>query len=362
MTSANSDSDPRMTPASVTIVILNWNGKALLEQFLPSVMATDYEAFTVLVVDNASTDDSISWLETNYPEVELLVHDQNYGFTTGNNMALPHVKTPYFVLLNNDVEVHPGWLRPLVELMESDENIASIQPKLLAYQDRTQFEYAGAAGGFIDWLGYPFSRGRLFDLTEPDEGQYEEPAEILWSTGACMLVRKAVTDRIGLFEDRYFAHMEEIDFCWRARNFGYRVMYHPGGVVWHLGGGTLPKTNPRKTFLNVRNSLATLLKNFPASQVPYKFFFRLVLDGVWGMRAVAKGDFATVLAIFKGHMAIYGSFGFWLKRRKEIYADLDRVDLPPKGYYPKSVVWQHFGKGVKRFWDLKGMPKKSGNG
>ncbi len=336
----------------VTIVILNWNGQSLLEQFLPSVLATNYPDFSVLLVDNGSTDNSLAWLAEHYPDVRTLPLKENHGFTTGNNLALPHVDTPYFVLLNNDVEVHPDWLTPLVECMEADPQVAAVQPKLLAYQERDRFEYAGAAGGYVDVLGYPFSRGRLFDVTEKDEGQYETPAEIFWSTGACMLVRKSVTDQIGLFEDDYFAHMEEIDFCWRAKNFGYKIMYHPGGVAWHLGGGTLPKTNPRKTFLNVRNSLVTILKNFPASSAWYKFYFRLVLDGVWAVRALLSGDFKTIGAIAKGHWAVFGRIGYWLKRRKEIYRDLDRIPRLEAGYYPKSVVWQHFVKGVKRWGDL----------
>lgn len=339
----------------VTLVILNWNGKSYLEQFLPSVLSTDYPDFTVLVVDNGSTDDSLEWLAAEHPAVETLALDQNYGFTTGNNKALPHIRTPYYVLLNNDLEVDPGWLRPLVECMDADESVAAVQPKLLAHHDKGRFEYAGAAGGYIDVLGYPFSRGRIFEVTEKDEGQYEEATPILWSTGSCMLIRKSVTDRIGLFEDRYFAHMEEIDFCWRAQNFGYKVMYHPGGTAWHLGGGTLPKTSPRKTFLNARNSLATLLKNFPASQVPHKFFFRLCLDGVWGVRSILKGEFAICWAIMRAHFSIYGSFGYWMKRRREIYRELDRVPKLKHGYYAKSIVWQHFVKGVKRFKDLPGI-------
>ncbi len=318
-------------------------------------MATDYEAFEVLVVDNGSTDDSLSWLSKHYPEVRQLALDKNYGFTTGNNLALPEVHTPYFVLLNNDVEVESGWLRPMVERMDEDAMVASVQPKLLAFQDKGQFEYAGAAGGFIDVLGYPFSRGRIFEVTEKDEGQFEEPCEIFWSTGACMLVRKSVVEEIGLFEDRYFAHMEEIDFCWRAKNYGYKIMYEPRGVAYHLGGGTLPRTNPRKTFLNVRNSLATLLKNLPASQLWYKFIFRLVLDGVWGVRSIARGEMKILWAIIRAHFAIYGSFGFWFRRRKEIYRELKRIPRHRSGYYTKSIVWQHFARGKKRFFDLKGM-------
>ncbi|MEM0999949.1 MAG: glycosyltransferase family 2 protein [Bacteroidota bacterium] len=339
----------------VTIVILNWNGRKFLEQFLPSVLATAYANFQVLVVDNGSTDDSIAYLQAEFPLVRLLELDRNYGFTTGNNKALPHVDTPYFVLLNNDVEVDPGWLGPMVEVMEADETVAAVQPKLLAYQDRDHFEYAGAAGGYLDVYGYPFSRGRLFECNEKDTGQYDAVQEIFWATGACMLIRKSVTDRIGLFEDRYFAHMEEIDFCWRAKNFGYKVMYTPHGKAWHLGGGTLPKSSPRKTYLNAHNSLATLLKNFPGRQVGYKLFLRLLLDGVWAIRALFQGDFATIGAIFKAHWKLFLSFGYWLKARRETYQEIERIPAQQSGYYRKSIVWQHFVRGIKSFTELPGI-------
>lgn len=341
--------------AEVTIVILNWNGRKLLEQFLPSVMATRYDNFEVLVVDNASTDDSLSFLASNYPEIKTLPLDRNYGFTEGNNKALPLISTPYYVLLNNDVEVDPGWLAPLIEVLERDETVAAAQPKLLAFQDRGQFEYAGAAGGWIDWLGYPFNRGRLFEKTEKDTGQYETEAEIFWATGACILIRKSVTDRIGLFETDFFAHMEEIDFCWRARNYGYKIMYSPKGVAWHLGGGTLPKTNPHKTFLNARNSILAMIKNFPLSQLWYKLPIRLMLDGVWGMRCLIRGEFGNLWAIVRAHWAIFFRIGYWWKRRKDTYRELGSIPGPDKGYYPHSIVWAHFAKGVQSFRDLPGM-------
>lgn len=319
---------------------------------MPSLKASTYPNMHVLVVDNGSTDDSLNFLMANYPDFELLAFDQNYGFTTGNNKALPYIKTPYYVLLNNDLEVSPGWLEPLVEMMEADPQIAAVQPKLLSFQERNKFEYAGAAGGFLDVLGYPFTRGRMFDTNEVDEGQYDEVEELMWTTGACMLVRKSVTDQIGLFEDRFFAHMEEIDFCWRAHNFGYKVMYQPKSTAWHLGGGTLPKTNPRKTYLNAHNSIATLLKNFPSNQVFIKFFLRLSLDGVWAMKALLGADFQTIWAILKAHINIYLHLGYWLRKRKETFAALDKIPKPKAGYYNKSVVWQYFIKGKKRFQDL----------
>lgn len=341
-----------MQPA-VTIVILNWNGKSYLEQFLPSVLATEYSNFSVLLVDNASTDDSVAWLKEQYPQVQVEVMDQNYGFTGGNNRALPYVKTPYYVLLNSDVEVEPGWLTPLVTMMESDPSIASIQPKVRAWHEKEKFEYAGAAGGYMDCYGYPFNRGRLFDITEKDEGQYDDPKEIFWATGACCLIRKEVSDRIGLFEERFFAHMEEIDFCWRAKNFGYRIMYCPDSIVYHVGGGTLKRENPFKTFLNVRNSLAANLKNLSGGKAFVKIWIRLILDGVWGVRSLLRGEFKTTWAIIRAHWAFFFSIPYWLKRKKEIYRDLDRIPPMGAGYYRRSIVWQHFAKKAKKFSELK---------
>lgn len=336
----------------VTIVILNWNGRKFLEQFLPSVVATRYENFEVLLVDNGSTDDSVAFVNAQYPELRLLELDQNYGFTEGNNKALPHVETPYYVLLNSDVEVEPDWLGPLVEVMEADPKVASVQPKLLAFHQKDHFEYAGAAGGYLDRLAYPFSQGRLFDVCEKDTAQYEQGKEIMWATGACCLIRKSVTDEIGLFEGRYFAHMEEIDFCWRAQNYGYKIWYTPKSKVYHVGGGTLKRENPFKTFLNVRNSLATLIKNFPSGQVWYKLLIRMSLDGIWGIRSLLRGEYRTTWAIIRGHWAIWGSLGYWIKRRKEIYRQLGKVPAPRAGYYKGSIVWQYFGRGKRKFSDL----------
>lgn len=339
-------------PTQVTIVILNWNGKGFLEKFLPSVLATEYPDIHILLADNASTDDSVEFVRTTYPTIEVLELEENYGFAEGNNRALPHVKTPYYVLLNSDVEVTPDWLGPLVELMDSDENIASIQPKIRAFHAKDNFEYAGASGGYMDALGYPFCRGRIFDVTEPDTGQYDSIEQIGWATGACCLIRKSVTDRIGLFEERYFAHMEEIDFCWRARNFGYKIMVEPQSVVYHVGGGTLKKTNPRKTYLNARNSLITMFKNFPFWQMIWKVYVRLWLDGVWAARSLTRGEFAIIWAIAKSHWAVFFSLPYWWKRRRQIYKELDQFPKPGKGYFADSAIWWHFVKGIKKFSDL----------
>lgn len=345
-----------MKPA-VTIVILNWNGKHWLETFLPSVTATTYQPHEVLVVDNGSTDDSIAFLQEAYPQVRLLAFDRNHGFTDGHNLALPHIHTPYVALLNSDVEVSPDWLQPLVDLMEATPDLASVQPKILAYHDKQSFEYAGASGGFIDALGYPFCRGRLFDSLEQDQGQYDQPMETFWATGACSLIRREVVDHIGLFEPSYFAHMEEIDFCWRAKNHGYRIMVQPRSHVYHVGGGALPQGNPRKTYLNVRNSLATLYKNLPEKGRFRRLLARLLLDGLWALQCLSKGELGTIAAIAKGHWHFFGKWRFWARRRAAIYPH-----NPPKqleeGVYRGSIVWAYFLRGKKTWAELMGAPER----
>lgn len=337
-----------MQHSTVTVLILNWNGRNWLEQFLPSVMATTYAHAQILVADNGSTDDSIAFLQKNYPAVRILQHAKNHGFTGGNNLAIPAIDTPYVALLNSDVEVSPDWLQPLVEQMDADPLVASVQPKILAQKQKTHFEYAGAAGGYIDRFAYPFCRGRIFDLTEEDQGQYNDVQEIFWASGACCLIRKSVIDEIGLFEERFFAHMEEIDFCWRAKNHGYKILVAPDSVVYHVGGGTLQKSNPRKTFLNIHNSLAMMYKNLPSSQIFPKIFMRLVLDGVWGVKLITAGEFKHTWAIIRAHFTFYSQLGFWRKRRDEIYPEKPK-SIPTQGYLRKSLVWQYFVRGKRIF-------------
>ncbi len=340
-----------MQPA-VTILLLNWNGKSYLEQFLPALLNSSYGNFTVLLADNGSTDGSVEYVKEFFPEVNLLVLGRNLGYTTGNNKALEQISSPYFVVLNSDVEVESGWLEPLVKMMESDPKIASVQPKLRSFHDRTKFEYAGGAGGFIDSWGYPFCQGRLFGETETDSGQYDKPREIFWATGACSLIRKSVSDQIGFFEDRFFAHWEEIDFCWRARNYGYRIVVEPRSVVYHVGGGTLSRQDPKKTFLNVRNSLATLVMNLPASELPIRIFVRLLLDGIWGMKAFWNNEFRVLFAIWKAHWVFYFGFFFWLKRRSQKYRKLEKFVPNSSGKYRGSIVWAHFKNKILTFTGL----------
>ncbi len=335
----------------VTIVILNWNGKHWLEKFLPFVVKTTYRPLEILVVDNGSTDDSVPFLKEEFPQIRLLEFEQNYGFTDGHNLALKHIDSPYIALLNSDVEVTPNWLEPLVMMMEQDMSIASVQPKIIAYHDRISFEYAGAAGGFLDHHYYPFCRGRIFDEVEKDKGQYDDPREVFWATGACSLLRQSVIEHIGLFESSFFAHMEEIDFCWRAKNFGYKIMVQPQSTVYHVGGGALPKGNPQKTYLNVRNSLGMMYKNLPSKELFPKIFSRLLLDGVWGIRSFLTWDFATIGAIIRAHFDFYARIPFWQKRRNEIYQHRSQ-QKHSSGFYSKSIVWQHFIKGKKKWKDL----------
>ena len=334
----------------VAVIILNWNGKKWLETFLPSVAQTSYPAAEIWITDNGSTDDSVAFVRAQYPQFKVLELDKNYGFTEGNNKSLPHIDAPFYVLLNSDVEVSPNWLEPLVECITADDSIAAVQPKLLAYHAKNHFEHAGGAGGMMDMLGYPLCRGRVFDTVEEDKGQFETPAEIFWATGACCLVRKSVSDEIGLFEPDYFAHMEEIDFCWRAKNKGYKIFYAPKSKVWHVGGGTLHKSNPRKTYLNIRNSLSTLVRNLPTQWIIPMVFARLCLDGVFGVVLMLKGDFPNIWAILRAHFAFYAQVPKWLRMRKSLWAG-QKLTLPQTGMLNKSVVWGYFVRGKKVFQD-----------
>ncbi len=336
----------------VTVLILNWNGKKWMEQFLPSVLSSTYPSLEIVVADNGSTDDSLAFLAANYPSIRTIVFEENHGFTEGNNRAVKQIDSPYIVLLNNDVEVESGWIEPLVAIMDARSEVAAVQPRIRAQLDKSSFEYAGAAGGYIDRFAYPFCRGRIFDTLEQDEGQYESVAEIFWATGACCMIRKSVIEKIGLFEPAFFAHMEEIDFCWRAQNAGYAIMCEPASVVYHVGGGSLPQGNPRKTFLNVRNSLAMMYKNLPTRNLFPRIFMRLVLDGVWGIRALFSWEWGTIWAIIRAHFDFYGKLGLWQQRRNELHAEKD-PQLPVTGYFSGSIVWEYFVKGKKIFRKLK---------
>ena len=340
---------PNAFLADVAIVILNYNGAHFLRKFLPGVLAHAAGA-RVVVADNASTDDSRALLQHEFPQVELLLFTENLGFCEGYNQALARLDSPFFVLLNSDVAVQPGWLPPLYALLQANPRIAAVQPKILAYDNPTLFEYAGAGGGYLDELGYPFCRGRLFDTLETDAGQYDDPRPVAWASGACCLVRATAWHAVGGFEPVFFAHMEEIDFCWRAQNAGYEVWYHGGGTVHHVGGGTLPKSNPHKTYLNFRNGLALLFKNAAPGELAGFFILRVILDWVAGLRFLAAGNWPEAQAVGRAHLHFFLRLGYWWRRRKLAQPRLLASQRP--GTYRGSVVWAYFGQGKKQFNQL----------
>lgn len=327
----------------IAIVILNWNGGELLRTFLPSVIQFSSDA-TIYVADNASTDQSIKILQTEFPSVKIIQNKANYGFAKGYNEALKFVEEPIWVLVNSDVEVSENWLQPVLEVFESDENIAVVQPKILDFKNKTAFEYAGAAGGFLDKYGFPFCRARLFDSIEKDSGQYDDITDIFWASGACFFIRKQVFWEMNGFDEDFFAHQEEIDLCWRINSKGYSIKYCGNSTIYHVGGATLQVESPRKTFLNFRNSLWMLTKNLPKEKLFIILFSRLVLDGVAGVRFFFQGYFAHVWAILKAHFYFYRFLRKNLKKRKK--ANL-------KYYYKiNSIIYSYFIKGKKTFAEL----------
>lgn len=342
-------------PDHVAVVILNWNGKKFLESFLPPVLAHSPEA-SVYVADNCSSDDSVAFLQAQFPQVNVIVNPANEGFAKGYNLALQQIQARYYVLLNSDVEVTAGWLAPLIHLMDAQPNIAACQPKILDYNQRNTFEYAGASGGFIDRYGYPFCRGRVFNDLEQDQGQYNESIETFWATGACMMVRAEAFHQAGGFDDVYFAHMEEIDVCWRMKNLGYQIYAEPASVVYHVGGGTLHKLSPRKTYLNFRNNLITFTKNASPGFLWLRILFRMVLDGVAAFKFLFEGNGAHFFAVIKAHGSYYAQLPATLRKRKAMKA-LPNFAHTTSGIYPKNIVYQHFIKSVKSYQGLMAVLK-----
>ncbi len=332
----------------VAIVILNWNGSKFLEQFLPSVVASTYSHKKIIVADNASTDDSISFLKNNYPEVSIILNPGNEGFAKGYNLALQQVTADYYVLLNSDVEVTPSWIEPIVSLMEADKKIAACQPKVLSYANRNQFEYAGASGGWIDKYGYPFCRGRIFEICETDEGQYDTVQPCFWASGAAMFVRAHLYQQQGGLDEFFFAHQEEIDLCWRLQLAGYSIYVQPASVVFHVGGGTLPKGNSRKTFLNFRNNLVMLYKNLPRPLVFFIIIFRMLLDVVAAYKALFTGDVRSFVAIAKAHLHFFEWVLF--HQKKSLFPGSREGTM--KGTYAGSIIWQYFIRKKNRFSEI----------
>lgn len=331
----------------VAVVILNYNGKKFLEEFLPNVIAnTNAEMAEIVVADNASTDGSVAFMQERFPSIRLIVNDFNGGFATGYNLALKQIEVEYFVLLNSDIEVTPQWIEPVIELMDSDPNIAACQPKILSYYDKEKFEYAGASGGFIDKYGYPFCRGRVFQHLEEDHGQYDDACEVFWATGACMFVRADLYLQHGGLDDSFFAHMEEIDFCWRMKNLGYKIYCCPQSKVYHIGGGTLPKSSARKTYLNFRNNLSLLYKNLPSNRVLWTIAYRIVLDWVAALKFLCGGGLKDYWAVIRAHFAFYRRIPSLRKVRKGLPKQLVGQ------VYQRNIVFENFLRGKKLYSEL----------
>jgi hypothetical protein len=335
-----------MAAPRVSIVIVSWNALPLVQTCLPSVAATDYPNLEIVLADNASTDGTAAWVAREYPSVKIVRHAQNLLFAAGNNRAIPHTTGDYVVLLNNDVEVPPGWLRPLVDTMESMPDVAAVQPKLLQYDDRGRFEYAGASGGFLDRLGYPFTRGRIFDTMEVDRGQYDDPRDVFWATGAALLLRRSALNEVGLLDPRFEMHMEEIDLCWRLQRAGYRVRVNPTSTVYHIGGASLPQGSPRKTYYNFRNSLLMLYKNLPDRAWRKTLALRCVFDVAAAASLLASGRTGEAWAVVRAYRDA--------RRMRRTYqgtrpAGTDPVVLPP---YRGILPVEYYLRGRTTFGDL----------
>ena len=332
------------------VVILNWNGQQYLRKFLPSVITHSRNA-EIWVIDNGSTDDSVKLIEEEFPTVSLLKLPKNLGFTGGYNEGLKQIPADYYVLLNSDIEVSENWLSRPIEILENNPKAAACQPKILSYNDKRNFEYAGAAGGFIDILGYPFCRGRLFHIVEEDKKQYDTEREIFWASGACFFVKADIYHAFGGLNSLFFAHMEEIELCWRMKNAGYSIHYTPESVVYHVGGGTLSNDNSFKSYLNFRNGLAMLYINLPSSRLFWIIFPRLILDGVAGLSYLLHGKPKNLIAIIRAHFHFYGMIGKLKTIRKEVQES--RVSPNMIGLYNKLLIFDFSILRKRRFDKLK---------
>ena len=330
----------------VAVVILNWNGREFLRKFLPSVIRYSKDIAEIIVADNASTDSSIEFLQDNFPQIRIIQNLTNGGFAKGYNDALSQVDADYYVLLNSDIEVTEKWIEPVIELMEKDPLVAACQPKLRWYLHPEKFEYAGAAGGFIDMYGYPFCRGRVFLHLEDDSGQYDDPKEIFWATGACLFVKAKLYHQFGGLDSDFFAHMEEIDFCWRLKNSGYKIMYCPDSVVFHVGGGTLPKKSSHKTYLNFRNNLSLLYKNLPDKLLFPVFLVRFPLDGLAAFKFLFDGGFGDFYAVMRAHLHFYRNFPILKRKRRSV------LHHQVSCIYYGHLLFDYFLKKKMTFQDL----------
>ncbi|MFN8431165.1 MAG: glycosyltransferase family 2 protein [Spirosomataceae bacterium] len=328
----------------VAVVILNYNGEKFLKDFLGNVVQNSQEA-DIYVIDNASVDGSLAFVSDNFSDVKIIRLKENLGFAGGYNEGLKEIPNPYFLLLNSDVEVTPNWLTPLILRIKSGQNIVAVQPKILDFRQKDRFEYAGAAGGFLDVFGYAFCRGRVFDSLEADHGQYDDARQIFWATGACLLIKSEIFKEFGGFDARFFAHMEEIDLCWRINNAGLQVFYEPKSTVYHVGGGTLHKSNPFKTFLNYRNNLAMMFKNLPGKYLIPIIFIRMILDGISALKFLKEGSFRDIWAIIRAHFAFYSWIPYLLKNRSSTFYAFPFL-------LKKSVVFEYFAKTRKTYQEI----------
>ena len=339
-----------MNSPGIAIVILNWNGQKLLGQFLPTVVKySQGENIDIIVADNHSDDDSVSFLAENFPQVKILQLEENYGFAKGYNVALQQIDAEFYILLNSDVEVTPGWIEPLIKQL-ADPTVAVVQPKVMSWLNKDEFEYAGAAGGFIDKLGFPFCRGRILNVTEKDEGQYDQVADIFWATGACMAVRAEYFHKAGGFDEDFWAHMEEIDLCWRLKNMGYKIRYTPFSKVYHLGGGTLSYGNPKKLYLNFRNSLWLLYKNLPRRKFYKVIGVRMLLDGVAAFKLLSELNTRGFFSVVRAHFAFYRSHK-QIRRKRE---QLKKIATPKwhNEILVKSIIWKFYFEHKRTFREI----------
>ena len=334
--------------SQASVIILNYNGVHFLEKFLPSVVQHS-QGHQVVVADNGSTDDSIPFLQKHYPSVQLILFEQNYGFARGYNEALRHIQTPYSILLNSDVEVTPHWIEPVLEMMDNNPAIAACQPKVRSYAQKEYFEHAGAAGGYIDLVAYPFCRGRIFDVVEKDEGQYDDERPVFWATGACFFARTEVFRQMGGFDEIFHAHMEEIDLCWRMHAAGYQIFYQPKSLIYHVGGGTMPLTNPKKTYLNFRNSTGMLFKNTTFAQLLWRLPLKLLLDVVAALRFLLAGKPQDSRAVCRSIGSFFGQIGRWRRHRNRV----QRIQKGKcTGIFPGILAVERYIKGKKYFSNL----------
>ncbi len=332
------------------VAILNWNGQKLLEAYLPKVIAHSQDLARIYVIDNNSSDDSLAWIRNHHPEVKIIKHKKNLGYAGGYNQAMPKIAEDFVVLLNSDIETTPNWLDPIHQLFQQNKDLAACQPKIRDLKNPDYFEYAGAAGGFIDWLCYPFCRGRIFYELEEDKGQYDQSGPVFWATGAALIVRKSHYLKSGGLDESLFAHMEEIDLCWRMHRHGFGVMYCAESTVYHLGGATLHETSPHKTYLNFRNNMIIMAKNLPSRSLYGKIVIRLILDGVAGMKFLLEGKGAHTWQVIRAHFDFYGRFPKLLKERKN-GVPMPRLKHLP-GAFKGTTIWHYFIKKQRKFSEL----------